>query len=616
MFYYLVSFFGKNLAPLTYESEQDIDEFTCVLAPIKGKDTKGVIVKKCDKPSFKTTNITEILPQKLTDTQRLLAEFIAHYYTCELGVSLGLFEPFKDVEKVAKKTNCTLVPKLNHIQQDALNFIQSNKTALLFGDTGSGKSEVYISAIQKVLQEKKQALFLMPEISLTPQMQTRLERYFGKSVATWHSKVSSKQKDEILQGLLDGSIWLIAGARSALFLPLEQLGLIIIDEEHDDSYKNTGSRPHYNARDLALFLNSKTQIKLVLGSATPSVSTFYKQATFRMKGSFFGSQKSFVYDESETGLTQNIKEQVAQTLANKRQAIICLPTRANFRYISCKECGNIVKCPFCSVGMSFYKGQNLLKCQYCEYKTPVPSSCEKCGSELLEAKKIGTSELLEQLSGEFANARIAKFDRDEITTQKKLVTALKDFNDQKIDILIGTQMLSKGHDYHNVDLAVIMGIDELLAYPDFRARERTLALAMQVAGRAGRAGAGRVVLQTKQREFFESYLHDYDKFLQDELEFRQELYPPFYRLLRLIVSHKSEQTAQLETNRCVEQISLLQKQLELSIIGYGKCAIERIGDKFRYEILLRSKNPNALLKVANICVSEICDVDIDPINFS
>ena len=353
----------------------------------------------------------------------------------------------------------------------------------------------------------------------------------------------------------------------------------------------------------------------MLGSATPSLTSFYKQEHFRLKGTYFDSQKNYIFDESETGISEILKDEISKTLANKKQTVICLPTRANFKYLVCKNCGETLKCPFCSIGMSYYKKQNVLKCQYCEHKMAVPKICHQCGSEMIEAKKIGTSELLERLQAEFANARIAKFDRDEITTQNKLVKALKEFNDGKIDILLGTQMLSKGHDYHNVELAVIMGFDELLNFPDYKARERTLALAMQVAGRAGRNGAGRVIIQSKQREFFESYISDYDAFLKDEIGYREGLYPPFTRLLRIIISHKDEHIVKNTMNEFVQRIEPLRSD-ELEIIGYGKCQIEYLGSKFRYEILLRSNSHIPLLKAASLCKSELSDIDIDPVNFS
>ena len=507
-------------------------------------------------------------------------------------------------------------PSLNQDQQEALKFTKSHKTSLIFGDTGSGKSEIYFSLIREYLLAGKQVLLLMPEISLTPQMTKRLKSYFGERFGVWHSKITPKKRGEILQKFQSREINLIAGARSALFLPFTKLGLIIVDEEHDDSYKSA-QNPHYNARDLALFLASKFDVKVVLGSATPSVVSFKKQPHFRLRGTFFKSEKKFIYDESETGLSDVISDELAASFAGGKQAVVFLPTRANFRYLSCRECGSTIKCPFCSVGMSFYKKRNLLKCQYCGFTTVATCSCEKCGSEMIEAKKIGTDELTDALHLAFPAARIEKFDRDEITTQNKLEKTLKAFNAGEIDALVGTQMLSKGHDYHNVDLAVIMGVDELLNFPDFRARERTLALAMQVAGRAGRSGEGRVVVQSRQREFFENFISDYDAFLAEEILAREPIYPPFARLLRVVVSEKSEHAAKQRLEICVAELeNLRMAESSLEIVGHGKCAIEIMGGKYRFEILLRCTSHAPLIKAARICAVQGFDVDMDPINFS
>ncbi len=508
------------------------------------------------------------------------------------------------------------IPNLNQDQHEALNFAKNHKTSLIFGDTGSGKSEIYFFLIREYLLAGKQVLLLMPEISLTPQMTKRLKNYFGEKFGVWHSKITPKKRGEILQKFQSREINLIAGARSALFLPFTKLGLIIVDEEHDDSYKSA-QNPHYNARDLALFLASKFDVKVVLGSATPSVVSFKKQPHFRLRGTFFKSEKKFIYDESETGLSDVILGELAASFASGKQAVIFLPTRANFRYLSCRECGSTIKCPFCSVGMSFYKKRNVLKCQYCGFTTSATCSCEKCGSEMIEAKKIGTDELTEALRLAFPAARIEKFDRDEITTQNKLEKTLKAFNAGEIDVLVGTQMLSKGHDYHNVDLAVIMGVDELLNFPDFRARERTLALAMQVAGRAGRSGEGRVVVQSRQLEFFEDFIADYDAFLDEEIAAREPIYPPFARLLRVIVSEKIEQTAKQRLEICVAELENLRAaETSLEIVGHGKCAIEILGGKYRFEILLRCASHAPLIKAARICAAHGFDVDMDPINFS
>lgn len=443
------------------------------------------------------------------------------------------------------------IPNLTPAQEQARKFAEANETSLIFGDTGSGKSEIYIALIAQALAVGKQALFLMPEISLTPQMTKRLQSYFGERLGVWHSKISPKKKREILAKFNAGEIRLIAGARSALFLPFSDLGLIVVDEEHDDSYKSAAA-PRLNARDAAIFVGKKLGIRVVLGSATPALSTYAKQPHFRLRGTYFSSAKRFIFDESETGLSPKILTEIERSLEAGKQAVVFLPTRANYKYMVCENCGQIVRCPFCAVGMSYHADAAALKCHYCGFSTFYRASCENCGGEVMQARKIGTGELATQLAARFPSARIAKFDRDEITTQRKLEALLNNFNAHKIDILVGTQMLSKGHDYHGVDLAVIMGIDEHLSYPDFRAREKTLALAMQVAGRAGRSGQGRVVIQTRQSGFFRDYIENYDDFLRDEAEFREGLYPPYMRLLRVLISHKNENAASEIMNVALE----------------------------------------------------------------
>lgn len=450
------------------------------------------------------------------------------------------------------------IPNLTPAQEQARKFAEANETSLIFGDTGSGKSEIYIALIAQALAAGKQALFLMPEISLTPQMTKRLQSYFGERLGVWHSKISPKKKREILAKFNAGEIRLIAGARSALFLPFSDLGLIVVDEEHDDSYKSAAA-PRLNARDAAIFVGKKLGIRVVLGSATPALSTYAKQPHFRLRGTYFSSAKRFIFDESETALSPKILTEIGRSLEAGKQAVVFLPTRANYKYMVCENCGQIVRCPFCAVGMSYHADAAALKCHYCGFSTFYKASCENCGGEVMQARKIGTGELAAQLTARFPSARIAKFDRDEITTQRKLEVLLNNFNAHKIDILVGTQMLSKGHDYHGVDLAVIMGIDEHLSYPDFRAREKTLALAMQVAGRAGRSGQGRVVIQTRQSGFFREYIENYDDFLRDEAEFREGLYPPYMRLLRVLISHKNEKAASEIMNVALER--LRRKQL-------------------------------------------------------
>lgn len=611
MSYYELIIIGLEVKTLTYHSNLRLEKNDIVEVLVLGRKREAIVVKKTQKPPFDTIEILAKSPFFYTDYQLNLAKFISYYYVCSLGIAYGLLVPTKKLPPILKKDDIKK-PTLSPLQQRAKDFCNKNRASLLFGDTGSGKSEVYISLIADVLESGSQALFLMPEISLTPQMQKRLKNYFGKRVAIWHSKITKAKKSSILEGFESGEISLIAGARSALFLPFSNISLIIVDEEHDDSYKSS-QNPRYNAKDLALFISQKADIPAVLGSATPLLTTIYKQPTFRMKGTYFESKKEFIYDECEPTISPLIKKELEICFSKGHQAIVFIPTRANFKYLYCKECKTIVKCPFCSVGMSLHSDKNLLKCHYCGYSCYKEVKCSKCGSTTLESKKIGTNEALSILQRAFPTKNIAKFDKDAITTQKKLEKTLREFNDKKIDLLVGTQMLSKGHDYHNVKLAIIIGLDEHLGYADFRAREKALSTAMQLAGRAGRVGDGKVIIQTLHKEFFSLYIQNYDAFLKDELPFRVGLYPPFKRLLRILISNKNDKKAQAIQNEVIERIKFLK---DIEIIGYGKALIEYIASKFRYEILVRSNSYQELIKAANLAKMPDVQIEMDAINFS
>ncbi|HEB9331125.1 TPA: primosomal protein N' [Campylobacter coli] len=611
MRYYELAVFGLYLQNLTFYSKEEIPALREVIIDLKNKkNLRALVLKECQKPEFQTKEIKEITPFSLSHMQFELAKFISYYYTSKLGFVLGLFSTHQTYTCSATKIENK--PELSQKQEEALKFIETHPTSLLFADTGSGKTEIYICLIRQYLEQGKQVLLLMPEISLTPQMQKRLEVYFKDKFFLWHSKISKKKKQENLERFCKSEALLVAGARSALFLPFVNLGLIIVDEEHDNSYK-ASNQPYINARDLALFLGSKFDIKVLLGSATPSLTSFYKQKSFRLKGTFFESKKHFLYDENELGITPMLLGELKKSLENQKQAIIFLPTRANFRQIVCKDCGQTIKCPFCSIAMSLHKKRNVLKCHYCNYTSLIEQNCPSCQGAMLEARKMGTAELQELLQEALPLARIAKFDSDEITSIRKLNTVLKDFNENKIDILIGTSMLAKGHDYHSVDLSVILGLDEYLFRPNFKASEETLALAMQVAGRAGRKGEGRVLLQTKNRNFFERYIEDYDSFLQDELENRKDLYPPFKRLLRIVIEDKEQKQAQNLCQKLVDQIS---GALKVEIIGYGACSIEMLKGQYRFYILLRSDFYKVLIKIQEYALNfKNVSVDIDPIDF-
>jgi primosomal protein N' (replication factor Y) len=637
--YYHIAIIGSPLAPLTYQSEKKIPTGRVVEVKLRSRLVQGIIYLQCEKPKFTCEKIENILDFSFDDRYIKIIKFLSQYYSSSYGDAAKLFIPFhlitpKEVNsfgyanakfslaecprtdepclKSDKLQSIKTSIKLSSEQQKAYDFILENQTSLLFGDTGSGKTEIYMKLFEKMINSGKSSIFLMPEISLTPQMRKRLKEHFGDMVAIWHSKVTKKAKEKILDGINRGEIKIVAGARSSLFLPLPNIGLIVVDEEHDDSYK-ASNRPRYHARDTAIYMGQVLGAKVLLGSATPSLTSYHKFPHFRLKGTFFEGSKDIEFLDDSDQINDRVYEELHKVLKSDNQAIIFLPTRANYKYLTCFECGKFVECPFCSVGMSIHLAKNALRCHYCNYIQRLPNRCPSCKSESLRSSRIGTAQVTAELTEMFQDKVILKFDRDEITTESKLKKALKAFNDKEIDMLVGTQMISKGHDYHDVKLVVVLGIDTILAQADFRARERALSLLLQVAGRAGRKGEGRVLIQTANREFFQHYLKDYEQFLKDELSYRKDLYPPFKKLMKFLVSHKDRYKAK-ET---LEKLQLILENAEdIEVVGFGEAPINKIANKFRYQVLLRSNSPKALLKVAKSCKIANVEIDIDPVSFS
>ncbi len=613
MNFYLVSIFSRPLEHFSYQSQDEYSPRDIVKVKLNGRTCTGIIVEKTQKPEFKCLNIEEKLGF-LSKSQFELARFISEYYVCSLGEACALFSTFLTNKKLSYQNFVSKKDLLLSSKQEQIRSkLQNTKNALLFGDTGSGKTELYISLMQEALQNGNNVIFLMPEISLTPQTKKRLVSYFGDMVAIWHSKITKKKKQEILQGLHDGSVRIIAGARSALFLPVSNLSLIIVDEEHDESYKSN-SNPRYNARDLSLMYGKICDAKVVLGSATPSLVSYEKLPTFRLKGTYFQSKKNYIYENAHNEMTPLLLSHIKKALHQGSQVIVFVPTRANFKYLTCKECGENVKCPYCDVGMSLHSHKRLVKCHYCNLALKIPSECSHCKAKLLEANRIGTAEVAKNLSEVFEDKCIKVFDRDEVKTHSELKKILKEFNDEKIDILVGTQMLSKGHDYHGVGLSVVLGLDSLLANPDYRAREKALSLCLQVAGRAGRKGQGEVFIQSQNAEFFSSFVGDYEEFLKEELGYRKGLYPPYVRLLKLQISHRQESICKSITDDLVALIKSL--PLDVELVGYGASSINKIASKYRYEILLRSNSAKTLLQTAHKCKRPYVQIDMDPLSFS
>ncbi len=612
MFFYKTAVISSKLPFLAiYQSDKKIDINSIAIVPLRKKEKQALIVQETEKPDFKCENIISITDLYFPNSYIKIIEFITKYYLSSLGEVLGLFTPFRKIETHFNESSFSIKKELSNTQKEALKFINSHKSSLLFGDTGSGKTEVYIHLIKMHIENKKSCILLMPEISLTPQIEMRLREVFGDLVYIWHSKLNKKQKNETIEIIEKNSQVIMIGARSALFLPIKNLSLIIVDEEHDDSYKAVSS-PYINAKDIALYMGKALDIQVLLGSATPSLNSYTKIDTFRLKGNFFKANNEMIF--TEEALTESFYyiNEIKKTLSEDKQIMVFVPTRANFKYIKCLKCSYTVKCSNCSVAMSIYHNQNMVKCHYCNYIERVKKLCPSCGFDSLSVSRIGTMEVVKFLSSHI-DANIEIFDRDNITSNTKLKDILKKFNDKKIDILVGTQMLSKGHNYHNIGLCIILDIDTVLNIADFRSREKALSLFLQVSGRSGRRDNGKVIASTNNADFFKMYIGKYNLFLEDEKNFRKDLYPPFVNLARMVFVDANKQRVLKEVESIIDMLKKIDKS---EIVGYGECAISKIKNKYRYYILLRDKSIKQLLNTAYRLPDKKFLIDINPINFT
>jgi primosomal protein N' (replication factor Y) len=352
---------------------------------------------------------------------------------------------------------------------------------------------------------------------------------------------------------------------------------------------------------------------VVLGSATPSLNTYVKFPHIRLKGGHVLAKKEYIFEAAHESMSPLVYHHLKNNLTAKKQAIIFLPTRANFKYLSCKSCGENFECPYCSVAMSIHNKYNALKCHYCNFSQAIPQSCPTCNATTLSSDRMGTAEVVKELLENIPEIKVQQFDRDTITTANKLKRALQSFNDKKSDVLVGTQMLSKGHDYHGVELAVIFGMDNMLNIADYRAREKALSTLIQVAGRSGRASEAKVLIQTFNESFFKEYIENYELFLEEEKLFREGLYPPYKKLCRIMFAHKNGQKAQNEMEMMREA---LQRFNNVEIVGAKKCAIEKVANKYRFEILLRADKATDILKALKSSQTPLAQIDMDPIDFS
>ena len=612
MFYYQVALLRSSAPILTYHSKKKLESGQIVKVSLKASTKAAVILSKVEKPPFETVEILEISNSYYTKKQLEIAKFIKDYYFSSYGEAIGLFMPFSNVEPIKKELKINKLPTLTPLQNSALKEIEQNDLSVLFGVTGSGKTEIYIHLIANALKSDKSAIILMPEIALTPQITNRIKEYFGQSVATWHSKLSKKKRQEIIDGINKKEIKVVIGARSALFLPLDNLGLIVVDEAHDDSYKAI-SRPRYNAKDLSIYIGKKYKIKVVLGSATPLVSDYYKFNVVSLKKPFIEAKKEYKFISGEE-INFNIIQKVEETLKKGEQALIFVPTRANFKYLICNSCGKSQTCPYCSIGMSIHRKKRALICHYCNYTQAIPKKCFNCQSEDLISKRVGTQEVKELILEYIKDTKVEIFDKDSINTLNKLSKALERVQKKESNVIIGTQMLSKGHDYPEITLSVITGLDFIVALGDYRAKERAISLMHQIAGRSGRSKDALIIIQSSQEEFFKPYIKDYEIFIKEELKFREiAKYPPFINLARVLIANRDYKKAQDLTNNIVKKLALFK---DVEIVGAGLAPIEKIANRWRFNILLKSHSKKSLLQALHSVFEPNIEIDMDPVDFS
>ncbi len=500
---------------------------------------------------------------------------------------------------------------LTPLQQNALEkIVASKKPVLLHGVTGSGKTEVYMSCIEEVLKHGKTAIMLVPEISLTPQVLSSFRNRFGEEVALLHSGLSAGERFDEWKRILFGDAKIVIGARSAIFAPLSNIGIIIIDEEHDGSYVSD-SNPRYNTLEVAIKRSELCSCPIVLGSATPDIESYHKAMTgeyelIEMKERI--NKKPLppitIVDmtrevrEGNPGIfSRKLQESIEKTIKEGNQAMLFINRRGFASFLMCRNCGWVAKCNDCDVSLVYHKHDNALKCHYCDKRYKVFSACPECGSTDIKQGAIGTEKVVNELHELFPNINILRMDNDTTSTKGAHAKILSEFREKKAQILVGTQMIAKGHDFPSVTLVGIIDADVSLHQSSYKATEKTFNLITQVAGRAGRADKqGEIILQTYAPRHYIYRLasvYDYTGFYRKEINLREVAsYPPFAKIVRLLFTSLDENLVKTTTKEYYDIIKELKEKYQNQFIYLGvmKAPVGRIENKFRFQILMRLRN--------------------------
>ena len=508
--------------------------------------------------------------------------------------------------------------KLTDVQQKVYEGIskqikdEKSPQILLHGITASGKTEVYFKLIDDVIKSGKNVLFLVPEIALASQLTKRLAKKFGiEDVAIWHSSISEGERYDVWQKLYKNEIKILAGARSAVFAPLQNIGLIIIDEEHEGAYKQTSPAPRYDARLVARKLAEFNECPLILGSATPDISSYYRAVNsnhlFEMLTRYNNAKVApvTVINMQEYGraayrsiISKPLQTAIQETLDKKQQVILLINRRGYSTYTQCQGCGHVIECPNCAIPMIWHSKDNMLKCHYCNHAEYFPDTCPNCGFDGLKNSGTGTQKIEQFIKELYPNNAVERIDSDVLVRKGEHVRLLEKFQKGEIDILVGTQMIAKGLDNPNVTLVGVISADASFNLPDFRASERGFQLLTQVAGRAGRGEFnGRVLFQTYNPEYYaleSAKAQNYSKFYEKEIESREDFdYPPFSQIIRLILSSqnkcRAEKAAQEIALRLCTMVEKFGFGERLDILGPTPCVIERINSYYRFQILIKNR---------------------------
>ncbi|MEX2595172.1 MAG: primosomal protein N' [Anditalea sp.] len=482
---------------------------------------------------------------------------------------------------------------------------EEKQTVLLHGITGSGKTEIYVHHIQEVLQSGSQVLLLLPEIALTTQIVSRLQKVFGSKMGIYHSKFSDSERVEVWQGVLSGQYSFVVGVRSSLFLPFDSLGLIIVDEEHETSYKQYDPAPRFQARDAAIMLSWLHQAKTLLGSATPSFESYYNARTNKYGYAYldrrFGEAllpefllSDILSDQKKNLLkldfTRILREKIQEALNKQEQVLIFQNRRGYAPYISCGDCGWIPECEHCDVSLTYHQFREEMRCHYCGFKEKVPHSCPACGSNKLSSVGQGTERIEESLSLLFPEARISRMDLDTTRSKYGYQSLLEEFGSGNIDILVGTQMITKGLDFDKVTVVGIVDADRILYFPDFRSGERAFQQITQVAGRAGRRERkGCVIIQSRRPDnpiFGQIIKGNYKDFYLQEMNERQQFfYPPFVKIIKITVKHKEAKIAEKAARHLTNLLNSI--AVKKIVLGPEKSLVGKIKNQYLFEILIK-----------------------------